>query len=143
MKSSNREPATSIDGPLFRGTPQSRAHGQRLVGRSGEDIAAAWYQQRGYEVLARNWRCRRGELDIVAGRAGTVVFCEVKARTSVTFGLPAEAVGPAKQARLRRLAALWFAEQSQPGGTRRPGGLVRFDVASVLAGQIEVIEDAF
>jgi putative endonuclease len=110
-------------------------------------LAAEWYQARGYEVLARNWSCREGELDIVARRGRLHVFCEVKARSSLTFGLPAEAVGPVKQARLRRLAALWFAAAQSSGqgggGGRRPGGPVRFDVASVLAGEVEVIEGAF
>ena len=110
-------------------------------------MAAEWYQARGYEVLARNWSCREGELDIVARRGRLHVFCEVKARSSLTFGLPAEAVGPLKQARLRRLAALWFAAAQDTGQNteagRRRGGPVRFDVASVLAGEVEVIEGAF
>ncbi len=96
--------------------------GRRSVGRSGEGLAAAWYEGHGYKVLARNWRCRRGEVDLIARQAGVVVFCEVKARTSAAFGLPAEAVGPVKQARLRRLAALWFAEQARSAGGRRVGG---------------------
>jgi putative endonuclease len=135
-----------------------RTSGHLLVGRSGEDLAAKWYEARGFEVLARNWRCREGELDIVARRARLVVFCEVKARTSDTFGAPAEAVGPSKQAKVRRLAALWFAAQarskeaarhggplrSEPmGGGPMRGGPVRFDVASVLAGEVQVIEGAF
>jgi putative endonuclease len=82
-------------------------------------------------------------VDLIARQAGVVVFCEVKARTSAAFGLPAEAVGPLKQARLRRLAALWFAEQARSAGGRRVGGRARFDVASVLAGRVEVIENAF
>jgi putative endonuclease len=89
-------------------------------------------------VVARNWRCRDGELDLVARRGRTVVFCEVKARTSGAFGPPAEAVTGTKQARLRRLAARWLREQARPGA-----GLVRFDVASVLRGTVEVIEGAF
>jgi putative endonuclease len=72
-----------------------------------------------------------------------MVFCEVKARTSDAFGLPAEAVGPLKQARLRRLAALWFADQAGSEPVRRRGGPVRFDVVSVLAGEVEVFEGAF
>lgn len=110
-------------------------------------MAAEWYRAHGYEVLARNWACREGELDIVARRGRLLVFCEVKTRSSITFGLPAEAVGPVKQARLRHLAALWFAAGESSGqGTgagRRQGGPVRFDVASVLAGEVEVIEGAF
>jgi putative endonuclease len=119
------------------------ASAPRALGRSGEDLAAAWYEHHGYDVLARNWRCRAGELDIVARRGRLIVFCEVKSRTSEAFGLPAEAVGPVKQARLRRLAALWFADRALSGRGRRAGGPVRFDVAGVLAGEVEVIEGAF
>jgi putative endonuclease len=125
------------------GRSVASSDGRRSVGRSGEGLAAAWYEDHGYKVLARNWRCRRGEVDLIARQAGVVVFCEVKARTSAAFGLPAEAVGPVKQARLRRLAALWFAEQARSAGGRRVGGRARFDVASVLAGRVEVIENAF
>ena len=109
----------------------------------------AWYEARGYEVLARNWSCRDGELDIVLRHGRLHVFCEVKARSSGAFGLPAEAVGPLKQARVRRLAALWFAEVSRGDQGDRgergahSGGPVRFDVASVLDGEVTVIEGAF
>ena len=130
---------------------------RRALGKIGEDSAVAWYEARGYEVLARNWSCRDGELDIVLRHGRVHVFCEVKARSSGAFGLPAEAVGPLKQARVRRLAALWFAEFSRSaaaaetvgaragGAGRGPntGGPVRFDVASVLDGDLTVIEGAF
>lgn len=111
------------------------------LGHLGEELAAGWYIQRGYELIARNWRCRLGEIDIVARKAGLTVFCEVKARSSERFGSPAEAVGLTKQLRARRLAAAWFA--SMPEGPRARGGPVRFDVACVLAGDLEVIESAF
>lgn len=52
---------------------------RRALGSAGEDLAAAEYERRGYEVLARNWRCREGELDLVLRSGATVVFCEVKA----------------------------------------------------------------
>ena len=116
---------------------------KRALGKAGEELAAAWYDARGYEVLARNWSCRAGELDIVLRRGRLHVFCEVKARSSGAFGLPAEAVGPLKQARVRRLAALWFADRSRGAARARAGGPVRFDVASVLDGEVEVIEGAF
>jgi putative endonuclease len=117
----------------------------RRYGSRGEDLAARWYAGQGYEVVARNWRCRDGEIDLVAARAGELVICEVKARTSDRFGLPAEAVTPAKQRRLRRLAALFLAEASRAGsGLAVPrGAQVRFDVAAVLGGRVEVIEAAF
>jgi putative endonuclease len=116
------------------------------LGRRGEDLAAEWYESRGYQVLDRNWSCRSGELDIIAYRALVYVFCEVKARSSATFGYPAEAVGYLKQARVRRLAAAWLAAQRGPvplGGANRQGCQVRFDVASVMAGAVDVIEGAF
>jgi putative endonuclease len=118
----------------------SRDRGE--LGRAGEQLAVAWYEGHGYEVLARNWRCREGELDVVARRGRLHVFCEVKARSTGAFGLPAEAVGPVKQARLRRLAALWFAQCSAARPGPGQGGPVRFDVACVLAGTLEVIEGA-
>ncbi len=114
------------------------ARRQRL-GASGEAAVAAWYEARGYRVLARNWRCREGELDLVVADDRVVVFCEVKTRSSDAFGAPVEAVTGAKQARIRRLAARWLGEQAAPPGGRS----VRFDVASVLAGVVEVIEGAF
>ena len=87
--------------------------------------------------MARNWRCREGELDLVLRYGRLFVFCEVKTRTSTAFGVPAEAVNRTKQAKLRRLAARWLED-----APLRPTE-IRFDVASVLAGQIEVLEGAF
>ena len=111
----------------------------RTLGISGEDAVAAWYAERGYEIIARNWRGgRTGELDLIARTGTTYVFCEVKTRTSTAFGAPVEAVGHQKQLRIRRLAAAWLTEQA-----RGRGGDVRFDVASVLGGRIEVIEGCF
>jgi putative endonuclease len=106
-------------------------------GAFGEEQVARWYEARGYEVLARNWRTRSGELDLVAGRDGLVVFCEVKARATTAFGSPFEAVTTTKQSRLRRLAAEWLAQRGAPARE------VRFDVAAVLSGKVEVLEAAF
>ena len=110
---------------------------RRTLGAKGEDAVAAWYQAQGYEVVARNWRCRDGELDLVVRAGRTYVFCEVKTRTSTAFGAPVEAVTREKQQRLRRLAARWLDDSP------RPAGEIRFDVASVLAGRIDVVEGAF
>ncbi|HYX97629.1 MAG TPA: YraN family protein, partial [Geodermatophilus sp.] len=71
------------------------------LGARGERIAAAHLTDSGLRVLDRNWRCREGELDIVARDGDTLVFCEVKTRRAVGFGHPVEAVGHAKQRRLR------------------------------------------
>jgi putative endonuclease len=106
-------------------------------GRWGEEQAERWYVRRGFSVLARNWRCDVGEIDLVLGLDGLVVFCEVKARADDRFGPAASAVGPAKQRRLRRLAASWLAA----AGTR--GVDVRFDVVAVTGVRVEVIEGAF
>ena len=109
-------------------------------GAFGEAVAARWYEAHGYAVLDRNWRHgRAGELDLVVAGAGVVVFCEVKSRSSNAFGEPFEAVTVAKQLRIRRLAAAWLAAH-QDGARGRD---VRFDVASVRNGKIEVLEAAF
>jgi putative endonuclease len=93
----------------------------------------------GYAIVARNWRCDIGELDlIVAAPDGVIVFCEVKARASDRYGAAASAVDARKQRKLRSLAARWLAEHPD---ARRPG--VRFDVAAVTGARIAVIESAF
>lgn len=113
----------------------------RQLGIAGENAATKWYQERGWQILARNWRFGRGELDIIACRKDTVVFCEVKTRSSASFAWPSEAVNHKKQLQIRKLALSWL-EQSD---VYYP--IVRFDVAEVLpkAGrlEVEVYEDAF
>lgn len=97
------------------------------LGRWGEDLAAQHVQAAGWKVLARNWRCREGELDLVAREpGGTVVFVEVKTRRSAAFGQPAEAVSPVKARRLRVLAARWL--HAHPVGD----AALRFDVVSIV-----------
>ena len=110
---------------------------RRTLGASGEEMAARWYEANGYEVLARNWRCRQGELDLIVRRNRTIVFCEVKARTTDAFGVPAEAITREKRQRIRVLASLWLDDSKI-----RPSS-IRFDVAAILAGNLEMIEGAF
>lgn len=122
--------------------PAAAPDPRRGLGAAGEAIVAQWYATSGYEVLARNWRCRDGELDLVVSSPDVVVFCEVKTRRGDAFGVPAEAVTPAKQRRIRGLAARWLAEHRVHAPT------VRFDVASVRvqrdgAVDVDVITDAF
>lgn len=88
-------------------------------------------------MLARNWRCPQGEIDLVLTAPGVVVFCEVKARATAGFGGPVGAVDRQKQRRLRRLAAIWLA-QHHPGAVE-----VRFDVAAVVGARVQVLEGAF
>lgn len=115
----------------------------RTLGAAGEDAAAAWLEARGYQILARNVRTRRGEIDLVVRCGGAVVFVEVKSRTSARFGHPAEAVAPRKQRRLGRLAAAYL---QRPG---LEGCAVRFDVIAVRlngGGRVMTVEhlpDAF
>lgn len=113
----------------------SGRHNQRL-GAAGEDLAAAWYRRHGYRLLERNWRTRNGELDLILARRGALVVCEVKTRSSRRYGHPVEAVTPAKQARIRRLAAAYVAQT----GAR---GRIRFDIAAVESGRVEVWQGVF
>jgi putative endonuclease len=117
-----------------------RPYRQRL-GALGEDRAADWYRAAGYEVIARNWRCAEGELDLVVALPGELVFCEVKTRTSDRFGIPTEAVTAAKQRRLRMLAARFLAEHPLADGSAARS--LRFDVVAVIGPAVDVIQAAF
>jgi putative endonuclease len=90
-------------------------------------------------VLARNWRCREGEIDLIARKGPTLVVCEVKTRTGSRFGAPFEAVTRQKQLRIRRLTTRWLAGTEQRVRPRE----IRFDVASVRGTEVEIIEGAF
>ncbi|HPB46075.1 MAG: YraN family protein [Microthrixaceae bacterium] len=116
------------------------------IGRDGETVAANWYLRAGYEIEARNWHCREGELDIVAHRidergVACVVVCEVKTRSSARFGSAAEAVTRSKQYKIRAATVRYLAQ--------RDGGpcSIRFDVAVVDRSPhgygVRVIEGAF
>ncbi|PPL16511.1 YraN family protein [Microterricola pindariensis] len=101
--------------------------GNQWLGRYGEQQAVRYLESTGYRVLERNWRCRHGEIDVVAELRGQLVFVEVKTRTSDAFGHPFEAITAAKLRRMHVLARLWCA--AHPGAT----GSVRLDVIGVLA----------
>lgn len=112
------------------------------TGRRGEELAAQYLLKQGYKVIARNYRVPCGEIDIIAQDKATLVFVEVKTRSSIGFGLPAESVTPRKQRQIAK-AAFVFLEQN--GGMNRSA---RFDVVSVvLSGGgppwIELIKNAF
>ena len=133
----------------FQGSQHRRTSAGRSVtaaariarGKWAEDLAARWYERHGYRVVARNWRCPRGELDVVAIRGDELVVCEVKARASVAFGTPAEAITSTKQLRLRRATAALLVELR--ANTSMRIHRVRFDVASVLGTHLEIVMDAF
>jgi putative endonuclease len=112
------------------------------LGRRGEEAALARYARLGYTVVARNWHCALGELDLVVARDGQLVVCEVKARRDDAFGGPYDAVTWRKRRKLKALAEAFIASNRL-----RPEA-VRFDVASVTAGtggrmSVHVFEDAF
>ncbi|MGH3155596.1 MAG: YraN family protein [Streptosporangiaceae bacterium] len=77
------------------------------LGRDGEQAAAEYLERNGMRILARNWRCSAGEIDIVAAHGRVLVVCEVKTRSSTRYGTPLEAITRAKLRRLRRLAIQW------------------------------------
>jgi putative endonuclease len=95
------------------------------LGRQGEQLACLRLAESGLRVVTRNWRCRLGEIDVIAAGPGLVVFCEVKTRRGDAYGTAAAAVTPAKQARLRRLAAAYLSSVDHPPCS------VRFDVVTV------------
>ncbi|MFP7833864.1 YraN family protein [Marisediminicola sp. LYQ134] len=100
------------------------------LGRRGEDLAAAHLSGKGLTILERNWRCPLGEIDVVARDGSTIVFVEVKTRSSSLFGHPLEAITTVKLARLRRLAGAWC--EAHPGAGGR-GAHVRIDAVAVIA----------
>ncbi len=123
-----------MDAPIRPGPlppPAAPDDGRRSLGTYGEALAARYLRERGLTVLARNWRCEVGEIDIVALDGDCLVVCEVKTRRGSRFGLPVEAVTWAKLLRLRRLAAAWLHAQDPASGGPRIGA-VRIDVIGVL-----------
>ena len=101
------------------------------IGAMGEQLAVDHLGQLGWRVLARNWRCRYGELDVIAtdDTAQTIVFVEVKTRTGEQFGGVEQAVTPVKVRRLRRLAGVWLAQQHGSWSS------VRIDVITIRIGR--------
>lgn len=112
--------------PLLGALSDVDGYGKHALGRAGERLAAGHLERQGLAVLARNWRCPQGELDIVATDGQQAIFCEVKTRSGVDYGAPLDAVGPNKVRRLRELARAWLAERELTGCP------VRFDVISIL-----------
>lgn len=106
------------------------------IGALGEQLAVTHLRSLGLVVLEQNWRCRYGELDVVAAdtAARVAVFVEVKTRTSDQFGGVAQAVTPQKVRRLRRLAALWLADQTDSWAS------LRIDVIGIRIGRRRVPE---
>ena len=122
-------------------TARERAVVRMARARWAEDLVAGLYQRDGYEIIARNWHCREGELDIVAvlqvAPVKTIVVVEVRSRASNYFGSALESVTPAKQKKLRSATKKFLVSQSISYSA------VRFDVVSVMGAKIEIVRDAF
>ena len=124
--------------PELRG---SRGLNRRAAGARGEGIALRYLTQKGYALVEKNYRTRRGEIDLVVRHGDTLVFVEVKLRRGLGFGDPLEAVTPRKRASIRSLAEQYLLE-------REPAydGL-RFDAVGILLGdrtcRVRHVEDAF
>jgi putative endonuclease len=98
---------------------------RQATGKSGEDLAVAELERRGYAILARRYRSRHGEIDIVCNHGGTIVFVEVKARATGEFGAAAEAVTPHKQRRVVAMARDFLARHDLGASP------CRFDVVAI------------
>ncbi len=120
--SAGRAATPRSTGGARTGSPRNRA-----VGEYGERLACRYLTDRGLTVVDRNWRCRDGEIDVVALDGEQVVVVEVKTRTGLGFGHPVEAVLPRKVARLRRLAVAWVRAHPEHRGRS-----LRVDVIGVL-----------
>ena len=106
-------------------------------GREAERQAAEYLESQGLRIVERNWRCRLGEIDLVAKQGGTLVFVEVRARSSRAFGGAVESIGYAKRRKLVAAANLYL-------GARRLDAACRFDAVLIEAdGRIRWVRDAF
>lgn len=111
---------------------------KRATGSRYEGVAAAFLEEKGFEILERNYRDRYGEIDLIARDGRYLVFVEVKYRSDRENGYPEEAVGPHKQERIRHAAAWYLYRNQYPEDTP-----CRFDVVSILGQRIRLIADAF
>lgn len=112
------------------------------LGERGETAACGFLKTRGYEILEKNYKCKLGEIDVIARRQGRLAFVEIKTRTSVQFGTPQEAVDLRKQEKIFKIAQWYLKEKKMP---KSP---IAFDVVAILwregqAPEIRLIADAF
>ncbi len=114
---------------------------KKALGKRGEDLALRFLKKKGYKIVERNYICKMGEMDIIAQEKDTLVFVEVKTRTSTAFGPPQLAVNPAKQMQLSKVALNFLKEK------RLEDIKARFDVVAIVlrpsGEEIELIKDAF
>lgn len=111
---------------------------RRRIGAAYEEKAAEYLCSKGYRILERNFRCRLGEIDLIAEDCGVLVFLEVKYRKSSRYGSPAEAVTPVKQKTICRVADFYRMSRRVPESKS-----CRFDVVAILGEQVQIYKDAF
>lgn len=114
---------------------------QQDIGNKGEELAQAYLKEKGYQILAVNWRCSKAEIDIIAKDGEDLVFVEVKTRSSTYYGPPAAFVTPKKEVFMAYAASVYMEEMEYDGE-------IRFDVIGILlqkgkAPEIDHFEDAF
>ena len=110
----------------------------RQIGAEKEQLAAAYLQKQGYEIIDCNFTCKQGELDLIARKDEYIVFVEVKYRKNNRFGKAEEAVTAKKQLRMQKTAQYYLYKSNFPQNTP-----CRFDVVAINQEQIELIENAF
>ncbi|MGA1333049.1 MAG: YraN family protein, partial [Ilumatobacteraceae bacterium] len=132
LAAKRRNSGTAPRGATRATSGKARQRSRMARAAWAEDLVAAWYVRNGYVIVARNWRCPRGELDIVALRDGVLAICEVKARRNANFGDPFEAITPQKMLRVRRATAAFLLTHKQTVNQ------IRFDFAAVLGVRLEV-----
>lgn len=96
---------------MTTGSASGRPSGRKKLGAWGEGVAAQHLEALGYEIVSRNWRCRHGEIDLIARAGSVLVFVEVKTRRGRAFGTPEEGLTPRKSRRLIELAQWYLAAQ--------------------------------
>lgn len=111
---------------------------KRKIGGCYEEMAAVYLQKMGYRVLERNYRCARGEVDLICKDGGYLVFVEVKYRTDSHMGSPLEAVDQRKQSHIRAAAMYYLYSHGM-----KEDCACRFDVVGILGDRIELVRDAF
>ncbi len=121
-----RESEGECEGGQRRQTHLKRGERNKELGRRGEEAVARYLSHIGYEIIERNWSCPVGEADIIARTESALVFVEVKTRTDINKGFPAEAVTPEKRDRYERIA-LWYLKDCDELDVS-----VRFDVVAVM-----------
>jgi len=134
-----------VDGKRVTLMDTNHGHGPRTdkkeLGKKGEELALRFLKKNGYQIIERNYICKMGEMDIIAREKDTLVFIEVKTRTSTAFGLPQLAVNASKQRQMSKVALNFLKEK------KLEEAKARFDVVAILLGpqgeEIELIRDAF